>query len=187
MSPFVRKHGAKSAGSLEVDMPPTLEGRQFVLLFLDIDGVLNSVDFLQKLPRPAAGTFLRVGSGLNFDPAAMIDPDRVERLNQIVDGLDVWVILSSTWRLGYELADIRGYLKSKGFKGALRGKTGSDSRVGRHGEIRAYLNGIGAPKQTKFAILDDDEDAGVGMKANYVRIVDGLEDEHVKLARRLLT
>lgn len=73
------------------------------LLFLDIDGVLNSVEYLQR-----GGSLSCVTDG--------IDPRAVAQLQRIVDATDCSLILSSSWRTMYTLAEMRQKLVDKGIR-----------------------------------------------------------------------
>lgn len=153
------------------------------ILFLDIDGVLNDIDFLMHLPKPEEGTVIKPYTA-NYDPAEMIDPARVARLNRIIEGADVDVVLSSSWRIPYELERVEGFLRARGFTGFLYDKTPHIGSSSRSQEIRRWLNQLAGEFQ--FVILDDMEDAGVGFGYRFVRVPNGLEDTHVEAARRVL-
>jgi hypothetical protein len=156
------------------------------ILFLDVDGVLNSSDFLRAIPKPEPGTiFVPSKLGIrHFDPADMIDPVRVERLNRIVRGLDVDVVVSSSWRHAYELEQLEEFLKSRGYEGSLYDVTPKLSGHERHVEIKRWLSQLSG--EPRFVVIDDDQDAGVGFGHRYVQTVNGLEEEHVERARRIL-
>lgn len=81
------------------------------VLFLDIDGVLNSTQYQLKNHHRDNGTFL-----YHSKPANSIDPEAVTRLNKIVQNTNCKIVISSTWRLLYGLSEIRGYLKERGFE-----------------------------------------------------------------------
>lgn len=60
------------------------------ILFLDIDGVLNSKDYAQKLDHPMVIN----GNGEFPD----IDPEAMERLNYIIKETNCNIVLTSGWR-----------------------------------------------------------------------------------------
>lgn len=150
------------------------------ILFLDVDGVLNSVPFLQTVSNRDSIIFG------DDDPAPMLDPVLVDRLNQIIQQLDVRIVLSSSWRHGWPLGVIQRALVKHGFLGRLMDKT-PDVAGGRANEIRRWLD-TQYPPADRFVILDDMPDAGVGMSAHFVQTDThvGLTDEHVERARRIL-
>ncbi|MBP3534398.1 MAG: hypothetical protein J6J53_00140 [Muribaculaceae bacterium] len=61
------------------------------LIFLDIDGVLNSYKFLQNLPEDSFG----------------IDNTRLPILKRITDSTDAKIVLSSSWRKNWD-SDLHG-------------------------------------------------------------------------------
>lgn len=120
------------------------EGLIFMkVIFLDIDGVLNTPKLLQKF-------------GWNF-----IDDILVALLSRIVRETNSKIVLSSTWRIeendknlviqalsrhGLEIFDVTPVLKRSG------------GWVQRSEEIQAWLDGVSVDK---FAILDDAADAHI--------------------------
>lgn len=148
------------------------------VLFLDIDGVLNSTDYLR-----ASGGLVIVP--FDHDPAGRIDPDRVARLNRIVEGIGVDVVLSSSWRAGFTLGEVQRFLRARGFAGRLHDKTPRLSANERHVEIKRWLSQQ-CPDVERFVVLDDDPGAGVGLGHRFVRCCDGIEDAQVEAARRIL-
>lgn len=121
------------------------------VIFLDIDGVLNSDGF--TIQERKKGVFER--------DEDEVDPTRVALLNQIVQRTDADVVISSSWRIILKLSGIRGVLKARGFIGNVRGATpniGTPNRI-RGDEIRQWLET--APSLvSRFVILDDDSDMG---------------------------
>lgn len=117
------------------------------VLFLDMDGVMNS------------GTYMEEFRQTHPDVLAIIDPAAVELLNWIVDETQCSVVLSSTWRLCYPLAEVEQMLRDRGFKHKLDGRTPHMPYAGmvRGNEIYHYLETFGAPVES-IAILDDDTD-----------------------------
>ncbi len=148
------------------------------ILFLDIDGVLNT-----NTPD--------------------IEPDKVELLNDVFKAVDCEVVLSSTWRIKYELPIMVDILDVAGFLGNLVAYTRNlgckphqdggwyeckDAHRGH--EILDYLVErfrTGKDGWPKFVILDDSADMNPLMD-NLVRTKwnIGLERSHVtETIRRL--
>jgi hypothetical protein len=150
------------------------------VLFLDIDGVLNDRQFLlDAAPGPS------IPIGRDVDASLMIDPLRVRRLNTILDGWDVNVVLSSAWRVAYSIVDVTAFLRARGYAGPdLFGETPLKLSSARCSEIRLWL--YDHDDVDRFVIVDDLVEAGHGMGTHFVRTTDGLEDEHVELARGVL-
>ena len=125
------------------------------VLFLDIDGVLNSEHWYRT----------RTSRGESLDE---LDPKAVALLVHILQQTGCCVVISSTWRRSHSLKAIMALLTVLGMPWKLRarfigmtpvmdGKTPSGlyTAVQRGHEIQAWLDAN--PTET-FAILDDDSD-----------------------------
>jgi hypothetical protein len=117
------------------------------ILMLDIDGVLNSHVWFEKMKCDA----------LSRRPIHhMIDPECVARLNRLLDLSGADVVISSTWRIVHILGEINHALKEKGFTGRIIGKT--PKYLGTRGaEIQAWLTAHGGDAD-QMVILDDNSD-----------------------------
>lgn len=117
------------------------------ILFLDIDGVLNSAAWFAKMQCDA----------LSREPISnMIDPACVARVNRILDASGARVVVSSSWRIIRILGEINAALKEKGFTGKIIGKTPQGLRC-RGEEIQRWLTDHGHSPDHAL-ILDDDSD-----------------------------
>lgn len=130
------------------------------ILFLDVDGVLNSEAFFAR----------QRGRGLTIISSRqeLIDPEAVAHLNRIVAAAPhLFVILSSSWRLGHTTEEVADWLKAAGYTGELHGRT--PRGISRGAEVAAWLDSfhaastVMAPRAPRapYAILDDEpeEDA----------------------------
>lgn len=151
------------------------------LIFLDIDGVLNSAAFIAEATK---GVGVSVVDGA-FDATTHLDPARIARLNRLIEAARAAVVLSSSWRLLFGLEKTQASLRQRGFVHELADVTPRILGTDRHAEIKAYLSTLRSP--LSFVVLDDDETAGVDLEANFVHVRDGLEEEHVERALLLLT
>lgn len=118
------------------------------LIFVDIDGVLATRKTLYRL-----GEF---------------DPRCVHALNWLTDRIEAEIVVSSTWRLHWNLRGLRQLFRQQGCRAAVIASTPSSARGGgRYGitlastrgdEIAAWLreHGNGRP----YLILDDEGDLG---------------------------
>jgi len=141
------------------------------VLFLDIDGVLNSAYVIEKCGR-----------------GDIIDRTMVERVNRIVDATDCKIVISSTWRLFYPLGVLSALLRVHGLRDVLIGKTPDldRSQYNRGDEIQAWLDT--QPCVEKFVILDDDSDmSDVINHLVQTTFKEGLKDEHVDRAIAMLS
>lgn len=156
------------------------------VLFLDIDGVLNSEDWLH------AEYDRRVEElGVRKPILDECDPHAVELLNTLIDRSHAKIVLSSAWRITHGLRSTIDYLVRVGFKHktAFIGKTPIACPVTRHGvtewprrgqEIAEYLHMH--PDITSYCILDDDPDMLDEQRKHFVRtsFIKGLTESDVQ-------
>lgn len=145
------------------------------VLFLDIDGVLNSEAWFAQ----------QRGRGLSIisNRAELIDPVAVGYLNRIVAATGCRVVLSSSWRLHASLSDVRGWLEGAGYMGPLNDRT---PRLGssRGAQVAAWLGAKGA---SAYVILDDEPEANSHPGRWVVtRYAEGLTAREADEATRLL-
>jgi hypothetical protein len=145
------------------------------ILFLDIDGVLNSQPWLSRYP----GRTLALPS----DAAELLDPAAVALLEQIRGATGCRVVLSSSWRLRLPLPAIEGLLRAAGFRGELADQT--PKGVSRTAEILAWLGARGAAGAPHAALDDEiDPDAEGFARVRWVvtRFATGLTGREAALA-----
>lgn len=118
------------------------------VLFLDIDGVLNSVDFSQK----------QVRRSLLAD-TSQIDPVACAKIKNLVKAVpDLKIVISSTWRKLFSLEELTKELEAKGIPSVIISATPVIHNTIRGEEIKDWLKDH--PEVSKFAIVDDDADMG---------------------------
>lgn len=151
------------------------------IVFLDFDGVLNSRALVERSPKPHAP-----GLGLLAEDAVA----RVERL--CVDAR-AGIVVSSTWRLSFDLPALREMLRAKGLATTpiLDTTPMIPHKRGRGQEIQLWLDT--APRARGWSvegmvILDDDPDM-LHLMPWLVQssFETGVTDAHVVAARRILT
>lgn len=144
------------------------------VLFLDIDGVLNS-----------DATTRKTGTGWDF-----VDDIHIERLKRILDATGAKVVLSSTWRydrdepkLNSDFLELQDYLKQ--FDIEFYDYTPNSNPYQRGLEIQEWLDEH--PEVEQFVILDDRDDMEPCMD-HLVQTIqhDALLDEHVEEAIQIL-
>lgn len=139
------------------------------ILFLDVDGVLNSQEYIYTHQRGDA-----------------ISPEMVERVNQIIDATGAQVVISSTWRLLHKMSILKQILESKGFKGNIIDYTPhlNYKDFNRGDEIAAWLKDKNIDK---FVILDDESDMN-NLITNLVQTAfkTGIQDIHIQKAIDML-
>jgi len=149
------------------------------ILFLDMDGVLNSHAYMVKRKRADPNHELRPWD--RNDPrcwAEMVDPEAVMRLNQILDRAGAKVVISSSWRYAHHYTVMQRILDIAGFTGEVIDETPNELHApARAHEISAWLQAN--PGTKRFVILDDGSSAGKGFAV-------GLTDDDVKKAIQIL-
>lgn len=144
------------------------------VLFLDIDGVLNTHSAWRK----------------GFNGHRDCDPDAMRRLNALCVRTGCRVVVSSTWRIGFYRGKdgCRAHLRRLGFRGRFHRdwRTGHDPSRVRGTEIAAWL--AAHPGVAGYAIVDDDSDMLPEQMPRFVQTGYelGLEDTHVERLAALL-
>ena len=164
------------------------------IVFLDIDGVLNSPDWFGHWPpknETAAGIDVR---GLALVADTYLDPVAVQRLNRLAGKAEI--VISSSWRHGFTVDQIRWMLERRGFRGTIAGATPA-LHQGRGHEIRAWLEQNEDPDSPRpFCVVDDYCGDMDEVEGHTVETTDrsrplgpritGLLDEHVEQILTLL-
>ena len=152
------------------------------IIFLDIDGVLNSLDwYISDDPLRGRGH---------------IDPIAIKRLNDITDSTGAYIVLSSSWRHDYNNTVI--LLKKNGLTGKIIGKTPdlclNNKYIIRGNEILKWLidhkTFLELPQKSNildyksYVIIDDDNDILLMQSDNFVHTNYnyGLTNENVNKA-----
>ncbi len=142
------------------------------VVFLDIDGVLNSVDWMIK----SAGTF----------DNNQIDPDTVVRLNQITDTTGAKIVVSSVWRVLPTFDQLQRMLKAYGITAEVIDATPENVASGEGSRELEILAWLSSNEVDQFLIIDDE---GMDkLKAHHVKTdtQSGLLDLHVPHAIAIL-
>jgi hypothetical protein len=137
------------------------------VIFLDLDGVLNSRPFVAGL------------GATEWD--RMIDRRAVARLNELVRRSGAKIVITSSWRCQLPLARVESILRDHGLVAQILGAT-PRLRPSRGTEIQAWLDAAEDPPEA-FVILDDVDD--VDHLGTYLVLTTweaGLQDEHVERA-----
>lgn len=154
------------------------------VLFLDMDGVLNSDLWLDE----RKDWVLEKKRQTKVHPwRDVIDPEAVARLNTILEQTGAKVVISSAWRHQNSPEEMRGHLEHHGFKGRIIGQTPARlSNYTRWLEIEWWLNEQQVCPEG-IVILDDIKD--FGFYTSYRVWTDptwGLQDTHVEKAVEIL-
>ena len=157
---------------------------QTPIVFLDIDGVLNSTRWYAQLasdrPRDAA-------TGESEILAGLIDPACVACLNRLLEQTGASVVVSSSWRKTHALDEIAMMLSARGFRGQIIGATPSNETMSRGLEIAAWLTEH-TDNNLAYVVLDDENAEGLLPEAVICTSEEtGLTDVEVLQAVRVLT
>lgn len=180
------------------------------VLFLDVDGVLNSSDWFKRRPKYTNITksmATQIVESLRADHG--FDPINIARLNTLVERADCDIVISSTWRKlgpgesGHE--HMQRMLTHRGFKHShriigstpvLRKISGftQDAQLGSSGVFIAYPRGMEIQAWLdenepvgSFVILDDESDmAHLIHRLVKTEFSVGLTDENVDAVVHLL-
>jgi len=121
------------------------------VIFLDIDGVLNSIAWQKS--RPPKEQKIITDALAHWKRS--IDRDCVARLNRICRETGASVVISSSWRTMLTAGELMATLIELGFDGDIIGQTLALSGS-RWQEIEAWLNQASG-RIDSYVILDDDE------------------------------
>jgi len=145
------------------------------IVFLDIDGVLNSVDFAINRKEKTGHRHID-----------QIDERAVGFLNEIAD----WnFVLSSSWRKFVPLEKMNEILKNKGFNGQILDKTPVlDHPNLRGNEIYSWIHShvMNGSDFDNYVIFDDDSDFLLWQKDNFIHVdwYFGIGPNHIYRAKR---
>jgi Swiss Army Knife RNA repair-like protein len=154
------------------------------ILFLDIDGVLNSLEFAKR--EQASG---KLGGIIG------IDPDAVKHLQRVVDETQCSIVLSSSWRIGAYVSDIRGQLIAAGMRHpcplhdktpVLEGKrvNGRYQNVLRGEEVKLWRDTAG--HEGTYVCIDDGSDFLAGQPLVKTEWEIGMQSTHADLCIEIL-
>lgn len=157
------------------------------IIFLDIDGVVNSQTYIDKIGKDVFGD-PRYGHN-----QYQMDPEAVARLNKITDATGAKLVVSSNWRWPFipymRVADLATFMAGYGITGEVIGMTPKlpdDTEHKRGKEISAWLASNLYFNVATFIVLDDIVVVGHEAQQIKTEFATGLLDEHVWEAMGLL-
>ena len=127
------------------------------ILFLDIDGVLNSTKFFYEKNE------LEYYKNISF-PLDSFDYRKIELLNYILDETNAKLVISSDWR--YD-DDLEPCLKFHGLKHEIYGRTSYDKHGRRGYEVQKYLLSL-KEEIDNYCIIDDIDEWFLPIQSNNV-------------------
>ena len=155
------------------------------VIFLDIDGVLNSEKFfgVESQPFRYQKALSEKKSEDEISVIINIDPNAVAWVNYIVSKTGAEVVISSTWRSDY---NIPFKMRYAGLLKPIYGITPFSKDRHRGTEIQEWLNDHS--EVTHYVILDDDNDMLEEQLNNFVQTdwLEGLNEECADKAVEIL-
>ena len=144
------------------------------VLFLDIDGVLNSQAYFDR------------GAVPGHSWASGIERERVTLINRIVEATGAPVVICSDWRHLLTLSTLRKLFRRQGFVGRILGTTNALRNADRGLECAAWLASTRRPIDA-FAAIDDRWDF-FDIRSRHVRPnpLRGISDKDADRAIRIL-
>lgn len=126
------------------------------IIFLDVDGVLNSNRTFM-----AWGAGSMRGRGKHTVESTLLDPVSVSLLRTLVETVEAKIVISSSWRIGCEVSEFHDVFDLYGWdtRSIIIGKTPRLYDIGsrRGDEIAAWIATSGQDTQD-YIIFDDDSD-----------------------------
>lgn len=165
----------------------------YKIVFLDIDGVLNSDKFYRRRGEPDFKS-----EDEPPYPLSEFDPESVGLLNKIINETNASIVVSSSWRIGRSIEELKELFNSVGIEGEIIGKTPSSLPRSKYGEtvrgdeIKLWLSIFEGSFNTEnfknkgtvnYVILDDDNDMLPEQRDNFFRtdFMLGLTEEKANL------
>ena len=146
------------------------------IIFLDVDGVLNSEEFFIMRPHT-------LEDKKKWTEESDFDQYAVKLLNKMTDATDAKIFVSSCWRVGRTVDELKDLLKRVGIAGEVIGKT-KQLQTDRGFEIADWLENH---EHDQFIIIDDEFDME-GFEGQFIHTgwKTGLTDFHVNKAIGML-
>lgn len=158
------------------------------IIFLDIDDVLNNTtDYIKAAERDAAGDFPWFNRAM-LCGGNPVEKHNVQAFNRIIHAFpDALVVITSAWRIVYDLESIQEYLDCFGFEGEIIDRTGRCGMSGsRNTEIGDWIR---ENDVERFVIIDDMKVAGANRESNFVWVTGarGLTNDMADNAIKILS
>lgn len=174
------------------------------IIFLDVDGVLNCNDWYVERHRR-----IQAGEETRDYPYDEFSPSIVAKLNKITDATGAEIVVSSTWRLGRTIDELRELFAQVGITGHVLDKTAHFGgivgyTIPRGCEIEHWLDqhkfqrinwSLKTQKEyaeksevDNYVIFDDDSDMLYNQREHFIKTSQktGLDDSDVEKAIELL-
>jgi len=158
------------------------------ILFLDIDGVLNSLKWY-KTRQLSEDRFENKNRSVFDKTCEEIDPEPLMILKDFIEENNISIVISSSWRLlmpHYEIKEV--FSKTGWFEAPIVAATKYIPSFKRGQEIEQFLTDCEYDIE-KYAIIDDDSDMTDHQKEFHFVKTEwkcGLKEEHIKKLEKIL-
>ena len=151
------------------------------VIFLDIDGVMNSAEFYNRKSASSWEWAHMIGKYLSYS----IDPDKVALLNKIIDATGAMVVLSGSWRLGPPVPALKEDFKQVGIDVFDRCPCW-DKFIPRSEIVDAWLKEH--PEVESYVIIDDNDQFNEEQHERFILTDEqvGLTEENTQTAIKIL-
>jgi hypothetical protein len=150
------------------------------ILFLDIDGVLNSRTFydanVQEIGRE---------SSFFWRAVAELDPNACAMVNQLCEEEDLKIVISSTWRKLHKVHEIEAMFNKRGLFAEIVGTTPSINESRGH-EIAEFIKSRPDLQIEAYVIVDDDSDMLAGQFFVRTEWSIGIQPENIDQIKEVL-
>ena len=152
------------------------------VIFLDIDGPLNTQRHMRNL------TALHGPSGRRDLYGPIFDPEAVDNLRDVVENTDAQIVISSTWRILMSIEEMQEMWTERDLPGEIIDYTPRCGDAPRGWEIRKWLLANRVSQFENYVIFDDDGDMLWWQRKNFLLVSFdvGIESKHAKKAIHLL-
>jgi hypothetical protein len=158
------------------------------LLFLDLDGVLNSTQWSEE--RPTRGLLPPESAQQAFEEERL-DPVCIKRLQHLVHDTNASIVITSTWRRTMPVIEMISMFALYGFEGAPvigatpQLPTSPGKKITRGTEVQEWLN-VNAVVPMRYVCLDDDADYDPRQPLVQTDADIGLQDADIVACRVML-
>jgi hypothetical protein len=151
------------------------------ILFLDIDGVLNSKVFYE-----ANSQEIRGESSLFWRSVAELDPEACALVNQLCEEEDLKIVISSTWRKLHKVHEIEAMFHKRGLFAEVIGITPDLRGNWRGKEVDLFIKEHPELQIEKYVIVDDNSDFDAGKPFVRTEWSIGIQPENIDQIKEVL-
>lgn len=156
------------------------EVRPLRLIFLDIDGVLNTERHISKLrvaKQPCSDLY-----------GPLFDPEAVENLREIIEKTHAKIVVTSSWRYIYGLEGLKEIWAYRKLPGKLFGVVKMDGSGTRGEEVENFVTDLFGDSANDYLILDDECEYSDNQLQRFIKVnpIRGIDSADVEKAIEIL-